>query len=109
MAESDVRLVRAEIGREDPPSDFAIEDMLTHHGGSVAAVALEVLKGRLADLLGEPASYSIEGIVSVNNSETISVLREKIGALESRVAVETRTNAGVGTGRLIRKGGGWGR
>ncbi|TXS42935.1 hypothetical protein [Streptomyces sp. t39] len=51
--------------------------------GNSRAVALEVLRERLAALLAQPSSISVSGVVSINNSEVIKALERQIAALEA--------------------------
>lgn len=50
--------------------------------GSARAVALEVLRERLADLRAQPASVNVSGVVAVNFGENIKSLERQIAALE---------------------------
>lgn len=51
--------------------------------GSARAVALEVLRQRHADLLANPASVGISGVISVTYTENIKALERLIDELES--------------------------
>lgn len=50
--------------------------------GTARAVALEVLRERLADLRNQPATVSLSGVVSVGFAENIKALERQIAALE---------------------------
>jgi hypothetical protein len=51
--------------------------------GSARAVALEVLRLRLADLIASPGSVSVSGVVSVNFTANIAALERQIDGLEN--------------------------
>ncbi|MFD7922539.1 hypothetical protein ACFV3R_25345 [Streptomyces sp. NPDC059740] len=51
--------------------------------GSARAVALEVLYQRRADLLAQPASLTVSGVVSVAYAENIKAIERQITALEA--------------------------
>ncbi|MFD8899924.1 hypothetical protein [Streptomyces ardesiacus] len=50
--------------------------------GSARAVALEVLNGRLSDLLAQPTTINVSGVVGVGFGENIKALERKIAALQ---------------------------
>lgn len=50
--------------------------------GSARAVAIEVLTGRLADLLAQPTTINVTGVVGLGFSENIKALERKIAALQ---------------------------
>lgn len=51
--------------------------------GSARAVALEVLRLRLADLIASPGSVTVTGVVAVSFTENIKALERQIALLES--------------------------
>ncbi|MFE0206999.1 hypothetical protein [Streptomyces sp. NPDC058985] len=51
--------------------------------GSARAVAIEVLNGRLADLLAQPTTVNVSGVVAVGFGENIKALERKIAALQA--------------------------
>lgn len=51
--------------------------------GSGRAVAIEVVRERLADLLTSPGSVSVSGVVSINVSANIAAYERQLAALES--------------------------
>ncbi|WP_078944378.1 hypothetical protein [Streptomyces albidoflavus] len=51
--------------------------------GSGRAVAVEVLRERLAVLLASPGSVAVSGVVSVSFSENIKAYERQIASLES--------------------------
>lgn len=70
---------------------------------SVHAVALEVLRLRLADVLANPATFSIDGDYSQSWGENIRTLRSQVAQLELLVAAGSTAVAGtVTTGQLTR-------
>lgn len=53
--------------------------------GTARAVALEVLRGRLAALLQQPATVTVSGVVGVGFGENIKALERQIASLEAGV------------------------
>ena len=51
--------------------------------GTARAVALEVLRGRLATLRTQPSTVNVSGVVSVSYTESIKAYERQIAALES--------------------------
>jgi hypothetical protein len=51
--------------------------------GTARAVALEVLRGRLAALLQQPATVNVSTVVSVGTAENIKALERQIAALQA--------------------------
>ncbi|MFJ6238883.1 hypothetical protein ACIQH0_32930 [Streptomyces griseus] len=51
--------------------------------GSGRAVAIEVVRERLADLLASPGSVAVSGVVSINTSANIAAYERQLAALES--------------------------
>ncbi|MDX3343511.1 hypothetical protein PV409_36740 [Streptomyces sp. ME02-6979.5a] len=51
--------------------------------GTGRAVAIEVVRERLADLLASPGSVSVSGVVSINTSANIAAYERQLAALES--------------------------
>ncbi|MGW0014579.1 hypothetical protein ACWDVX_33125 [Streptomyces tendae] len=51
--------------------------------GSARAVAIEVLNGRLADLIAQPTTLNVTGVVGLGFSENIKALERKIAALQN--------------------------
>ncbi|MET7713667.1 hypothetical protein [Streptomyces sp. NPDC005407] len=51
--------------------------------GTSRAVALEVLRERLAALLAQPASITVPGVVSINYGEIIKALERQIASIEA--------------------------
>lgn len=50
---------------------------------SARAVALEVLRERLAELLTQPATVTVSGVVGIGTAENIKAYERKIAALEA--------------------------
>ncbi|MGW2849612.1 hypothetical protein [Streptomyces sp. NPDC001274] len=48
---------------------------------SARAVAIEVVRGRLAELRGQPATVSVSGVVSVSYAESIKAYERQLAAL----------------------------
>lgn len=53
--------------------------------GTARAVALEVLRGRLAALLQQPVTVNVSGVVGVGFGENIKALERQIANLEAGV------------------------
>jgi hypothetical protein len=51
--------------------------------GTARAVAVEVVRGRLADLLASPGSVSVPGVVSINNGANIAAYERQLTELLS--------------------------
>jgi hypothetical protein len=51
--------------------------------GTARAVALEVLRGRLAALIQQPATVNVSGVVGLGTAENIKALERQIAALEA--------------------------
>lgn len=97
--------VRAWVGSDvADPTDAVIAarfDVL----GSVEAVALELLRARVADLLRDPARVAVDGDVSWDWSKNLEALDRQIGALEGLVAMAAGAGVGVlSVGRMQRSG-----
>jgi hypothetical protein len=97
-------VVRSHVGSIVPPSDadlHAVYDRL----GSPEATALEVLRGRLADMLANPTKFSADGDFSESYEANIKALQAQIGGLE-KVVPETVGGAMglVTTTRMVRAG-----
>jgi len=52
---------------------------------SARAVALEVLRGRLAALIQQPATINVSSVVGVGYSENIKALERQIASLEDGI------------------------
>jgi len=74
------RWLFAQLG---PGTDTADLDARYARLGSGRAVALEVLRERLAVLLGTPLRVTVSGVVTVDNSANAAALRTQIDALEN--------------------------
>jgi hypothetical protein len=97
LSTADQRLIRGYVGTDTPPSDSQLAVMLERIG-SAAGVALEVLRTRYADLLSQPASFSIAGEYSQSTGENIRSMEKLIAQVEALAAsdgVETGFTVGV--------------
>lgn len=72
--------VRDEIGTVEPPSDSDLDDIHDRKGGLVGVVRA-VWAQRLADLLASPASFSVSGEYSENNSANIDGIQKRLAEL----------------------------
>lgn len=80
----DLNWVRDEIGTADPPSDADLDTSFDELQMR-EAVALRVLKRRRADLLANPASFSISGVLSQDASANLRSLEAQIAPLQAAV------------------------
>lgn len=64
--------------------------------GTARAVAIEVLKGRLAKLLAAPAVIGVSNVVNVSNVKNIDALTAQITALEAPDAPPAPGEPGYG-------------
>lgn len=72
----------AQLGENTPTAD--LETRYTRLG-SARAVALEVLRGRLAALIQQPATVNVSSVVGVGFAENIKALERKIANLEAGI------------------------
>lgn len=70
----------AQLGEATPVAD--LETRYTRLG-SARAVALEVLRGRLAALIQQPSTVNVPNAIGVGFSENIRALERQIARLES--------------------------
>jgi hypothetical protein len=89
MTDPQIRQVRAEVG--STPSDDALQDLWDAIGASIPAVALAVLRPRLADALTAAAqgSVTVPGAVSIGAPAQPTMLLEQVQRLEATLAAET--------------------
>lgn len=80
--------LRSHIGTATPPTDDELDEMYERLG-SVTAVAYEVTRQRLANLVNEPAQFSVPGEYSQNVGENIKALQAKLSELGSAVPVDS--------------------
>lgn len=75
-----------------------VTDLETRYArlGSARAVALEVLRGRLAALIQQPASVNVSGAVAVTFAENIKALERQIALLASGEPPAPDDPAGTG-------------
>ncbi|WP_046248848.1 hypothetical protein [Streptomyces sp. MBT28] len=72
--------LKGELGRTVDLTDL---DARYTRLGSARAVALEVLRERLADLRSQPATLTVTGVVGLGTGENIKAYERQIAALES--------------------------
>ncbi len=70
----------AQLGPTTPTADLETRYARL---GTARAVALEVLRGRLAALIQQPASVNVSGAVAVTFTENIKALERQIALLET--------------------------
>lgn len=97
LTDADLRKIREEVGSS--PSDSDLEDLWAELG-TVPAVALAVLRPRLADALTAAAqgSTTIPGVISVGAPAQPAMLRSQIARLEGLLDV---ADPGTSAGSLI--------
>lgn len=99
--------LRSWVGTD--PTDPTDADLEQRHGrlGNVEAVALEILRGRLADMVREPARFQVDGDAGWSYEKNLEQLRADVAELTTLVAATAGTGAGVlSVGRLVRAGRG---
>lgn len=75
-------IVRAEIGDAVPPEDGDLDDLHEQYGGLVGIVR-HIWKHRLADLLADPASFTVPGEYGQNTTENIKAIQKRLFELAS--------------------------
>lgn len=104
LTDEQLRMIRAEVGSE--PSDDDLQD-LWDVLGSTTAVALAVLRPRLADARAAALAggFTLSGVLGVvaPSSDTMRQLDMQISRLESQLAVESGTAdlSGLATSSVI--------
>jgi hypothetical protein len=73
------RWLLSQLGTDTDTAD--LDDRYTRLG-TARAVAIEVLYQRKADLLAQPASVTVSGVVGVTYTENIKALERQIAFLE---------------------------
>lgn len=68
----------AELGKG---TDVADLEKRYQRLGSGRAVAIEVVRGRLAELRGQPSTVNVTGVVSVSYTESIKAYERQLAAL----------------------------
>lgn len=91
LAPDDLAWVRSNIGDDTPPEDGDL-DAIYDRVGTVAGVAAEVLRKRLADLLAGPASFSVDGY-SQNVGANINALMKQLAELDELAGTDTLTQS----------------
>lgn len=91
----------AELGPTTPLTD--LETRYTRLG-TARAVALEVLRERLAALRAQPATINVTGAVALNTAENIKAYERQIAALQAgeNPAPDDPTDGSAGTLGLLR-------
>jgi hypothetical protein len=103
MTADQLAVLRSHIGSADPPSDVTLNASFDRLG-SVEAVALEVLRGRLADMTSGPGQLSVAGHVSYDSRKSIDALAGKIADLETGETTDDNVIPGVlGVVHLVRQ------
>lgn len=102
LTDAQLRDLRAEVG--SVPSDDDLQD-LWDQLASIPAVALAILRPRLADALAAAAQggATIPGAISVSAPAQPTLLAAQISRLEGQLAVETGTvdTSGLGATSVV--------
>ncbi len=101
LTETDLAYLRSELGTEIDEGN--LEDRHDRLG-SVTAVALEVIRERLATVLANPTSFTIPGVYSeTRNDATVKALQDQVTRLKTEVEREVVPAGDTGSaGRLVR-------
>jgi hypothetical protein len=99
ISDGDLAEVRRWVGSK--PGDAEIDERFRRLS-SASAVALEILRQRLADMIADPLVYRVEGDASWSYEHNISHLCSQISQLE--VASDVPLTGGMTVGRLVRAG-----
>lgn len=70
-------ILRAELGDAVPPTDETLDQLYTLRGGLVGVVR-HVWQGRLANLINNPASFSVSGEYSQNTAANIAAIQRRL-------------------------------
>jgi hypothetical protein len=99
LDDNDLAYLRSWVGTA-APTDVELE--AAHERlGDLHAVALEVLRQRLADLLADPASFGVGSDYREDRSSNIRSLEAQVRKLE---AIVGEGPGALTTGRLVRSG-----
>lgn len=90
MTGDDLAWLRAELGASEPPSDLDLSEAFNRLG-SREAVALEVVRGRLAKWTEGPASINVGGEYSQNVGANITHLEKQEKRLQDATGTVTVT------------------
>lgn len=90
LSDDEIQQIRDEIGSTEPPTDADLNTSFDRLG-DITEVVRSVLKRRLQDLLAAPASVSVSGVYSENNTQNIQELQSKLDALAPSSTVETES------------------
>ena len=78
LTDDDYAYLRSELGEVDR-ADLVVRYQRL---GSPQAVAVEVLRERMATLVSDPLAVTVQGIATVNNAENVKALERQIATLE---------------------------
>jgi hypothetical protein len=81
LSEADYAYLRSEVGESVDRADLAARYQRL---GSVAAVAVEVLRERKTTLVADPLVVTVQGIATVNNAENVKAIERQIASIEDR-------------------------
>lgn len=98
ISEADLAVLRSHVGSEPPDEDLRLRYERT---GSVERTAYEILRGRYADMLANPAKWSVDGDFTKDHTENLKALQGQLASLEPSVNPEA---GAMTTSRLVRAG-----
>lgn len=96
FTETELAYLRGVLG-----TDMDEDDLAERHARlrSIPEAAAEVLRERLADLLQQPTSLSISGVMSVSNAGRIAALQQAIAVADADAGYPA---GGIQVGRVVR-------
>jgi hypothetical protein len=97
MTDTELAEIRDEVGAE--PDDETLDGFFDQLGAATL-VSLRVLRRRRGDLLGQPKSFTLTGVLSVTSGE-IDALDAHIRRLEARASALGLDDAGASGGLTV--------
>lgn len=100
LTDAQLRTIRDEVGTS--PDDDTLDDLYDDLG-STTAVALAVLRPRLADALAAAAQggFTITGALSATPPAQPTLLQQQVSRLEAQYAAETGDTTEVGAVSVV--------
>ncbi|MEV0446029.1 hypothetical protein AB0I84_27000 [Streptomyces spectabilis] len=90
--------LHALLGAHHPADDLASR---YERLGSARAVAVEVLRERIAQLLAEPLKVSVNGVATIDNSSNLTALERRLAQLDAATAPDDPPVAAPATVSVI--------
>lgn len=85
MTGDELAAIRSHIGTRQPPRDVDLAAAFARLG-TVEAVALEVVRGRLADMRARPAKFQADGDFAEDFTANLAALERQEASLATAVA-----------------------